>query len=205
MIDLIGKRFGKLKVIKQTWKDKWGKSRWLCKCDCGNKTIVLANSLKRNHTKSCGCLVTKYGPRKDGKELKEYRLWINMIQRCINPNHKYYSFYGGRGIMVCERWMEFPNFLEDMGESPPRFQIDRIDNNGDYCKENCRWVTSKINCRNRRNNNMKTYKGRTQCLTAWAEEMNINENTLRKRFDLDWTTEMALTKSIRSKRKVGMK
>lgn len=116
-----------------------------------------------------------------------------MIERCTNPNDQQYERYGGRGIKVCERWRKFENFLADMGEPPPGLQIDRIDNEGDYCSSNCRWATRVQQARNKRNNRVIEYRGRAQPLAAWAEETGLNANTIRHRLNLGWSVERALT------------
>jgi len=156
-IDLTGQRFGRLVIIEYICHNKYGQSLWLCKCDCGNETIVMSNHLKTGHTKSCGCLQKenhrnniKYGHTRDGKISKTYIAWYNMLQRCNNKNHPKYKYYGGRGIEVCERWLKFQNFLEDIGEIPIGKEIDRKDNNGNYCLENCRLITRKENNQNKR-------------------------------------------------------
>lgn len=125
-----------------------------------------------------------------------------MIQRCTNHKNKYYPNYGGRGITVCQEWRDsFENFLKDMGECPSKHQIDRIDNNGGYRKENCRWVTPKTNSRNRRDNRLETHNGKTQCLAAWAEEIGINIKTLGSRLRNGWSIENALKISVAKKEK----
>lgn len=202
-LDLTGKRFGRLVVLKRASKPG-DRVRWLCKCDCGVKKEVRGYNITSGHTKSCGCLnkeiITKHGYYKKGKESKIYVRWVNMIQRCADPKNTYYYCYGNRGIMVCERWMKFENFLEDMGEPPTdKHQIDRIDNDGNYCKSNCHWVTSKINNRNKRNNRLITYKGKTQCLAEWAEQFDIDYYTLKWRLNNGWSIEKALTTPSRKK------
>lgn len=207
-IDLIRQRFGKLTVVKQVGKDKWRQALWLCKCDFGNSKIICGNNLKNSHTKSCSCLraeITKqrsikHGHAQGGKS-KTYTTWKTITQRCTNPNHKYYDNYGGRGIKICKRWKKFENFLEDMGECPPGYQIDRINNNKGYSKENCRWTTSKMNNRNRRDNHLEIYNGKTQCLANWAEEYKINYSTLLCRLNADWSIEKALTTPIKKRKK----
>ena len=199
-IDLTGKRFGRLTVVKYVDNDKHRNSRWLCLCDCGKEKIIIGQSLKSGATKSCGCSHIKHGHSKNGKVSKTYASWTHMIQRCIDSNYTNYHNYGGRGIKVCKRWREFKNFLEDMGEAPEGHQIDRTNNDGNYCKSNCRWVTSKINNRNKRNNHMITYGGKTQCLTDWAEEFDINYYALWSRLSRGWSTEKALTTPVRKKR-----
>lgn len=197
-IDLTGKRFDRLIVVRRAHNDKWGGSSWLCKCDCGDKeTIVGGGHLRNNHTRSCGCLqkeiVTKHG-HSNGKT---YQSWDHMIQRCNNPNYDQYKDYGGRGINVCERWMKFENFIKDMGERLSRnHSIERIDNNKGYYKSNCKWATRKEQQRNSRHNHLKTYNGKTQCLAVWAEEYNINISTLCYRIK-NWTIEKALKTPVR--------
>lgn len=206
VIDLTGQKFIRLIVIKRVANNKHGKSMWLCLCKCGQKTIVLSNNLRSGASKSCGCYSTnnalKHGHTKNKKTTKTYYSWSDMIARCINLNDKYYKDYGGRGIKVCKRWLNsFENFLEDMGEVPKGLQIDRIDNNKGYYKDNCRWVTSKQNSRNRRNNRLITYDGKTQCLSTWAEEFNIDQHVFRGRIKLGWSMKEALTTPVRKKRK----
>lgn len=218
-IDLTGQIFGLLTVIKYINKDSDGHSLWLCRCYCDNETVARGTHLKQGQIKSCGCLRketskkngkenTKHGHTKRDWKSKTYRIWQGIKYRCNNPNNISYKYYGGRipPITVCKRWSNkengFQNFLKDMGEPPTKkHQIDRINNNRGYYKENCRWVTSKEQGRNRRDNHLVTYKDKTKCLSAWAEEYNINSKTLSIRiFKLKWGIERALTEKIRSKK-----
>jgi hypothetical protein len=204
-IDLTGKKFNKLVVIKPTGKSSDGHYEWLCKCDCGNEKIICGNSLKRGNTKSCGCLRrkgnnVKHGHTKNdaGRTRKTYNVWSSIIQRCTNQNDQHWKNYGGRGIIICDRWKKFKNFLDDMGEVPIGLQIDRIDNDGNYCKENCRWTTPKENSRNKRSNYMITFNKKTQCISAWAEETGINKRTIRERLVRGhWSINKALTTPTR--------
>ena len=206
LIDLTGKRFGRLVVLKRVADNKHGKSMWVCKCNCGVEKIMSGNNLKTGHTKSCGCLSiekttersTKHGHRHRGKTSKIYVAWNNMIARCTNVNDPAYHNYGGRGITICKRWMKFINFLADMGEPPTnKHSIDRIDNDKGYCKSNCEWVTRKEQQRNTRKNRLETYDGKTQCLAAWAEESGINPFTFYNRIWRGWSLDKALTTPIR--------
>lgn len=117
-----------------------------------------------------------------------------MKQRCCNPNDSMYPDYGGRGIKICDRWYVFENFLADMGEIPAGCQLDRIDNEGNYCLENCRWSTKKQQARNRRTTNMITHNGKTQCLSDWAKELHITSTALFYRLrNPSWSRKKALT------------
>lgn len=125
----------------------------------------------------------------------EYRVWQQLRQRCQNPRDPSFANYGGRGIAVCERWsVSFQAFIDDMGERPsPRHSIDRIDNDGPYAPQNCRWTEMRVQLRNRRTNNRLTFRGRTQTVTDWAAELGIAAPTLDARLARGWSVEKALT------------
>jgi len=195
MANLVGQKFGKLTVLKYAYNDSHGKKKWLCWCECGQKTIVSTSDLKGGHTKSCGCTNIKHGQKMGGKTSPTYISWYHMIDRCTNHDCPAYSNYGGRGILVCEEWLQFANFLKDMGERPPNYQIDRIDNTKGYYKENCRWTTPKQNSRNRRNNHTIEYNGTTKALIEWAEQIRVAADTIRSRINRGWSIEKTLTTS----------
>lgn len=140
--------------------------------------MVLQSALKSGRSRSCGCLrdevATTHGMSRTGI----YRLWRSMLQRCANPQHHAYAYYGGRGITVCKRWSNFLSFYTDMGERPKGKSLERRDNNRGYSAANCYWATLKEQGRNRRNNRYITYNGITKTLPEWAELFGIKRNSL---------------------------
>jgi len=185
-LQLEGKRFGKLVVIKDVGVNKQGTYMWLCKCDCGNEKIVKGASLKYGSTNSCGCgiieSIIKTHTKHGSVNSVEYSTWEGMKARCYNKNTPRYSEYGGRGISVCERWINsFENFLSDMGERPSnKHSLDRFpDNNGNYEPSNCRWATDFQQLRNTRRNVWIEYNGEKFVLTDLAKKLNIHYVTLR--------------------------
>ena len=152
------KKYGRLTPIQEITPDSKKATRWLFKCDCGKSVQVYAANIVSGATQSCGCLnselVIKRNLKHGDNETVEYRAWLSMRRRCNNSNYENYSYYGGRGIRVCDRWLNsFENFYEDMGEKPwPKklYSLDRINNDGNYEPSNCRWATWKQQNRNRR-------------------------------------------------------
>ncbi len=127
----------------------------------------------------------------------EHAVWKTMRMRCNNPNNKSYPRYGGRGIKICERWNDFENFLADMGERPRKgLQVERINNDGDYCPENCEWNTPKVQANNRSSNRSLTYDGRTQNISQWADELGFQPSTLLMRANLGWDVHKILTTPV---------
>ena len=123
-----------------------------------------------------------------------YGIWLQINNRCLRPSVKGYDRYGGRGITICERWMTFENFTSDMGPRPsPVHSVERIDNNGPYCPENCRWATQTEQTRNKRNNHMLTLDGRSMIAADWAKELGISRQTIVTRLSRGWSDEECLT------------
>lgn len=138
--DLTDRRFGKLRVLQYSHADRNGHAMWKCQCSCGEKTVVRSRNLRSGNTSSCGCRRFSEG---SGKR-QAYVSWLCMRQRCGNPNHKGWRYYGARGIKVAERWSRFENFFTDMGPRPRFTTLDRFPNrNGNYEPGNCRWATMK--------------------------------------------------------------
>lgn len=161
-MELVGKRFGKLTVVERMQNSKAHKTRWLCRCDCGNEVIVVGSNLQSGNTTSCGCLHNELLAESNAKtkithghsKSRLYTIWTDMKQRCNNPNDRYYKLYGGRGICVCKEWehdfQAFYNWATSHGYKDS-LSIDRIDNEKGYSSDNCRWATAKEHAENRRN------------------------------------------------------
>jgi hypothetical protein len=199
--DLTGKRFNRWTVLSRAENhSKCGNAQWLCRCDCGKVKVVVARSLRNGNSRSCGCLIaettkkrrTKHG--QSGHHMSStYRIWKGMLTRCRNPSATGYVDYGGRGITVCDRWLKFENFFEDMGERPEKMSIDRIDHNKGYSKENCRWATDQQQRLNMTRNKRITAFGKTLCVSEWARELNIPASTIYWRLDNGKSNEDALS------------
>lgn len=188
--ELSGLTVGKLTVIKRVGNTKYGQPLWECKCDCGNIAFVSGQHLREQRVKSCGCL------RKHGmSQTRLYRIWSNMKTRCENPKRKDYKRYGQRGIEVCSDWSDFSIFYAWAINNGYKegLTLDRIDVNGNYEPSNCRWATVKEQSNNRTNNHLIAYNGETKTIAQWAEERNINHDTLYSRINrMNWDIGRAL-------------
>lgn len=203
-IDLTGKRVGRLIVLDRADDHIAYNGRrrimWRCKCDCGKETVVRGDHLRSGRIRSCGCFLsdTAKDTRSIHNESKThlYGVWSAMKHRCNNPNATHYEDYGGRGISVCDEWRSdytaFRNWALLTGYQEG-LTIDRIDNNGNYCPENCRWVTSVAQANNRRSNIMVTFNGETHNLKQWSDILGIRYGKLHQRFAAGWTPEKAFT------------
>lgn len=215
LIDLTGQRFGRLLVIGRAENTQGRKTKWICQCDCGKRAAVETANLKSGRQKSCGCLrnekslirIANYNKEHQSSRQKRiYKIWLSMRNRCYRKNHMAYPWYGGRGIRICEDWTNYETFerwalLSGYG---PGLTIDRIDVNGDYTPENCRWVTRKDQAYNRRDNHRLTFQGETLTITEWANRIGCTPTCIYYRLSAGWTLEEMLTaksRSIRHKNK----
>ena len=200
--DLTGKKIGKLQPIKYIGKTN-KKTRWLCRCDCGNEIIAYATNLKSGHAISCGCVVSTM----NGLSTKRiYRIYKGMISRCYNKSDKRnYSKYGERGIKVCQEWQgenglfNFIDWSYNNGYSDD-LSIDRIDPNGNYEPSNCRWADNITQANNKTNNIKLTYKGITKTVPQWSREVGLSVSNIRSRIKLGWTVEQILETKVGEKR-----
>lgn len=202
----IGKKFGRLTVITVEPNRHPDYHEYvLCQCACGNVRSVQLSSLLCGKTTSCGCYAkersskvnTKHGYT--AKRPRIYRIWENMRSRCNYAGNTNYVNYGGRGIKVCDAWDDFATFLAwatDNGYEDS-LSIDRIDVNGNYCPENCRWATRKEQDRNKTTSHLLTFGGKTQCLMDWCKELNLTPGCLNKRLKLGWSVEQALLTPVK--------
>lgn len=193
---LLGKRFGRLEVVEDAGYDKRG-HWWICICDCSKRTTVRSANLMSGNTTSCGCYHAERQrevPKTHGKHgSRTWNIWANMRQRCSNPNASGWDDYGGRGIRVCSEWQSFEAFYADMGDVPDGYSIERIDANGHYCKDNCKWIPRALQARNTRQSHVIEFGGKTLPLVEWAEKLGMKYYTLHSRIKRGWSVERALT------------
>src|SRR5574340_494779 len=188
-VDLTGKRFYRWIVLGRVENNHGRrKVKYLCRCDCKTEKAVLAEALRTGHSMSCGCLQREKASKSGKKRVthgmsdtRVYKTWAQMLKRCENTKCTIYHRYGGRGIIVCERWHSFENFLADMGEPPKGKSLDRIDNNLGYFRENCRWATRKEQNNNRRSNRWVEFNGQRKTLSEWADSAKISYSKLWQR------------------------
>ncbi len=210
--DLTGQTFGRLTCIKDIGR-RHGKSVWICRCACGNEAEVIGAVLISGAAKSCGCLrkemlvkkSTVHSLRTDenGKTPRLYAAWRNMKRRCYDSNAPDYENYGGRGIKVCDEWQEYKAFhgwavKHGYDDS---LTIERTDNNGDYEPGNCKWIALGEQAKNKRNNRVLTYRGKSMILSEWSRLLGISPSALRKRLELGWSVSQALTVPTNNQRR----
>lgn len=206
-IDMVGQKFGKLTVVAYDKTIK-GIPYWNCICECGNTKSIARGHLvnKKIPTSSCGCIQKEYarnrtrthGDSSRGNVSEEFKTWLRIKERCFNPKCRAYKDYMGRGITMSEEWKDsYETFLNDMGRKPShKHSIDRIDNNGNYCKENCRWATIKEQNNNQRKNVYISIGDKTKTVAQWAEELNKNPKTIYNRLYNGWSAEDAVLKPV---------
>ena len=192
--DMIGRRYTRLVVLRENGHDKHGMRIFECLCDCGNVVNVPIARLQNGQTKSCGCIRNKYG-LKPSKDTKLYRVWSSMRRRCNNSNDSAFHNYGARGIYVCDLWNcdygSFMNWAYQNGYHDG-LSIDRINNDGPYSPDNCRWVDRKVQQNNMRSNRFIEFNGERKTISGWAECLGIKPQTLQQRLQ-KWSLDRALT------------
>jgi hypothetical protein len=184
-IEMTGKKCGRLTVLEHAGS-KSNQVMWRCKCECGSNVVVRGNDLRAGYTTSCGCVSVEKAAnlnRTHGMSQKggAYTSWLNMIQRCCNPNNKKYEQYGGRGIKVCDRWKSFEAFYQDLGLRPKGYSIERIDVNGNYEPSNCKWLPFFEQSKNRRTTRYVRLKGEIMTQAEAARRIGKAPQTLN-----DW-------------------
>lgn len=202
--DLSGMNFGILTVISRAGSNKGGSALWKCICKCGEERIIEGTGLRAGRNKSCGCAsprFTKERVIKHGMSSSRcYRIWRGMITRCSEKSSgKSRRNYYLKGITVCERWMRFENFFEDMGIPNDGFSLDRIDGTKGYSPENCRWATIKQQANNTISNRIIRFKGKCATVSEWAANIGMKSNTLEYRLLRGWSIEDALLKPIQKR------
>lgn len=189
--ELVGQKFENLTVIKEYGRDKYKNVLWECLCDCGEKTIVTSGNLVTGHTKSCGCLQkiriissnTKHGyARRGDNHSRLYSVWGGMMQRCLNPRSTNYKNYGGRGICICDDWKNFENFKDWSLQNgyQENLSIDRIDVNGDYCPQNCKWSTNIEQANNKRGTKKYLFNKENLTVAEISRKYNLNYEKVRE-------------------------
>lgn len=199
-VDLSGSTFNRWTVLSF---DRFHKHLefWNCRCACGKERSVRGHDLLHVKSKSCGCLSIEvsrekaiiHGHTAHGSTSREFHSWCAMRQRCSNKNSANWKHYGGRGITVCNSWCDFSNFLRDMGRCPDGCSIERIDNDGNYCPENCKWATKEEQMNNTRSNHMLTLGNKTSTVRQWERALGFNTGVIQSRINNGWTVEDALT------------
>ncbi len=189
---LIGQTFGLLTIVEFHHAGPRGAPYYLSRCACGNQLICLESEFAARHRMSCGCATERHGLC----YTRLYKVWVSMIGRCHSPTNAAFKWYGGRGITVCDRWRRsFAAFFADMGSRPnSRDELERIDNNGPYCKENCRWVTRKEQMRNTRQNHYIQIGSETKLICEWTELAGFAKNLIDTRLRRGWPVNRLLEK-----------
>lgn len=194
-INLTGRVFHHLTVLGFHGRFD-GVTKWWVRCECGSVKSVASGNFISGSVKSCGCKKFHYNSiahKTHGMtHTREFTSWVSMTMRCRNKNDPFYHRYGARGITVCERWNSFDNFYADMGDRPPDMSLDRIDSDGHYTPENCRWATGREQARNTSFNRMLTVNGATKCISEWSEIYGVKRTTISERLKRGYSHEDAV-------------
>lgn len=204
MEDLTGRKFGRWAVIRLHPERSGHNVMWLCRCECGVERAVAKCSLVYGKSTSCGCYNSECSKKRFTTHSKSkttlYRIYTSMLRRCYDEGCPQFCDYGGRGIEVCERWRTgFEAFYADMGDRPEDKSLDRIDNDGPYSPENCRWATRSEQANNRRDSKWVEYRGKTQTLRQWANELTLDYDLVKYRINRGWTPDEAFTLPLHSR------
>lgn len=197
-----GQRFGRLTLVEKAQERRYNETWWVCRCDCGQAITARQLFLKRGNTRSCGCIRKEQCRERTQTHgmtnTPEYHVWCGMKKRCNDPKDSHYHRYGGRGIRVCERWARsFEHFIADMGRRPTwRHSLDRIDGDGDYAPENCRWATPKQQGSRTSRVQHLTVDGVTRNLSEWAEQVGGTRTIIRKRLARGWSLKRAVSEPV---------
>ena len=186
-IDLTNKKIGRWTVLREGTRDKYNHLRWVCECECGIVKEVTGSSLRRGESRSCGCLKNELQSERNFKhgesDTRLYKIWGGIKSRVSNKNDTTFEHYGGRGIKICDEWIEYVPFRDWSLSNgyTDELSIDRIDVDGNYEPSNCRWISMEKQMSNMTTNNLITYKGRTKTLTEWSDSLGIKRSTLSSR------------------------
>lgn len=207
--DMIGERIGRLVVTEFAGLDKYKRCLWKCKCDCGNECVVFGGHLRQGHTTSCGCvqaenrnsLILKNTTHGESRK-RLYNIWYRTIQKCENPSHCKYQYYGARGISVCKEWHDYATFAKWARANgyDESLTIDRINNDGNYEPSNCRWANMEVQSNNRRNNVLIAVDGVSHTMSEWSKIYEIPYKLLWSRLNSGWSFERAVKEGVHNAR-----
>lgn len=202
--EVVGKKFGRLLVLRVHGHTKSGNKLWWCRCECGTEKAVHHAPMIKGVVVSCGCYNQQRKTTFGGLQKtypREYKIWHGIVKRCTDPNNRKYKDYGARGIKVSEGWLGqvgFQNFIDHIGPcTDTTLSVDRINNEGHYEPGNVRWATDTTQSNNRRSSHYLTFDGRTQSIRQWGKEVGINEQTLHERLKRGWSVERTLTTPLK--------
>lgn len=198
--DITGEKFGKLTAISYNGSTKDGRAKWLCICECGNETTVLASSLKSGNTTSCGCVLRSKIKQHGMSGTKIYQVWLSMKTRCNNQRSNRYEYYGGRDITYGQNWESFEDFYTDMNEEySDGLTLDRKDSNQGYSKSNCRWVNHTVQNNNKSDNILLYHNGRLITVKEVSKLTGLSITTIYNRKQRGWSDKKVITTPIKVK------